>query len=42
MDSRERNWLFLLVGVFLVFNIITLSPLIPWQNWLIWSSPEPD
>jgi cytochrome c oxidase subunit 2 len=42
MDSRERNWLFLLVGVFVVFNIITLSPLIPWQKWLLWSSPEPD
>ena len=42
MDPRERNWLFLLVGVFLVFNIITLSPLIPWQEWLLWSSPEPD
>ncbi len=42
MDHRERNWLFVLVGVFLVFNIITLSPLIPWQKWLLWSSPVPD
>jgi cytochrome c oxidase subunit 2 len=42
MDHRERNWLFVLIGVFLVFNIITLSPLIPWQEWLLWSSPEPD
>ncbi|MFC2030553.1 hypothetical protein ACFLWA_07495 [Chloroflexota bacterium] len=42
MDHRERNWLFVLVGVFLVFNIVTLSPLIPWQQWLFWSSPEPD
>jgi cytochrome c oxidase subunit 2 len=41
MDPRERNWLFLLVGVFLLFNILTLSPLIPWQEWLLWSSPEP-
>ena len=42
MDHRERNWLFVLVGVFLVFNVVTLSPLIPWQEWLFWSSPEPD
>jgi cytochrome c oxidase subunit 2 len=42
MDHRERNWLFVLVGVFLVFNIVTLSPLIPWQEWLFWSNPEPD
>ena len=41
MDPRERNWLIFLVAVFLVSNIITLSPLIPWQEWLLWSSPEP-
>lgn len=42
MDPRERNWLFILIGVFLVFNIITLSPPIPWQQWLFWSNPTPD
>ena len=42
MDHRERNWLFVLIGVFLVFNIVTLSPLIPWQHWLLWGSPTPD
>jgi cytochrome c oxidase subunit 2 len=42
MDSRERNWLFVLIGVFLIFNIVTLSPLIPWQKWLLWSKPAPD
>jgi cytochrome c oxidase subunit 2 len=42
MDVRERNWLFVLVGVFLVFNIVTLSPLVPWQKWMFWSSPAPD
>jgi cytochrome c oxidase subunit 2 len=42
MDHRERNWLFVLIGVFLVFNVVTLSPLIPWQKWLLWSKPEPN
>jgi cytochrome c oxidase subunit 2 len=42
MDHRERNWLFVLIGVFLVFNVVTLSPLIPWQRWLLWSKPEPN
>jgi cytochrome c oxidase subunit 2 len=42
MDHRERNWLFVLIGVFLVFNIVTLSPLVPWQKWLFWSRPVPD
>jgi cytochrome c oxidase subunit 2 len=42
MDHRERNWLFVLIGAFLVFNVVTLSPLIPWQEWLLWSQPAPD
>jgi cytochrome c oxidase subunit 2 len=42
MDARERRWLFLLVGIFLVFNVVTLSPAIPWQKWLLWSDPTPD
>jgi cytochrome c oxidase subunit II len=41
MDVRERRWLYLLIAVFLVFNIITLSPLIPWQKWLLWGDPTP-
>ncbi len=42
MDKRERNWLFVLVAVFVVFNVITFSPLVPWQKWLLWSNPIPD
>jgi cytochrome c oxidase subunit 2 len=42
MDVRERRWLYVLIGVFLVFNAITLSPLVPWQKWLLWSKPTPD
>ena len=41
MDARERRWLFVLICVFVVFNLVVLSPLIPWQRWLIWSRPEP-
>lgn len=41
MDVRERRWLYLLIAVFLVFNIVTLSPLVPWQRWLLWSQPTP-
>lgn len=41
MDVRERRWLFVLLGVFLVFNVITLSPLVPWQRWLLWTHPQP-
>jgi cytochrome c oxidase subunit 2 len=41
MEVRERRWLFVLIGVFLVFNALTLSPLVPWQKWLLWSKPTP-
>ena len=41
MDVRERRWLYVLIGVFLVFNVVTLSPLVPWQRWLLWSKPAP-
>jgi len=27
--------------VFLAINVLTLSPLVPWQRWLVWSSPAP-
>jgi cytochrome c oxidase subunit II len=41
MDKEERIWLGILVGIFLVFNVITLSPLVPWQQWLLWSDDAP-
>ena len=41
MDKRERYWLYVLIAVFLVFNVVTLSPLVPWQKWLLWSNPTP-
>ncbi len=42
MDRRERRWLYVLIGVFLVFNAVTLSPIVPWQKWLLWSESTPD
>ena len=42
MDVRERRWLYVLIGVFVVFNAVTLSPLVPWQRWLLWAKPTPD
>jgi cytochrome c oxidase subunit 2 len=42
MERSERLWLGLLVLVALAFNVVTLSPLVPWQSWLVWSQPTPD
>ena len=41
MEKEERTWFGVLVAVFLAFNVITLSPLVPWQQWLLWSHPAP-
>lgn len=41
MEKKERIWLGVLVAVFLVFNAVTLSPLVPWQRWMLWSRPTP-
>jgi cytochrome c oxidase subunit 2 len=42
MDKSERNWFIFLILVFLVFNILTFSPLVPWQKWTLWEHPSPD
>lgn len=31
-----------LVVVFLIVNVITLSPVVPWQRWNLWGRPEAD
>jgi cytochrome c oxidase subunit 2 len=42
MAKEERLWFGFLIVVVLLFNAVTLSPLIPWQKWLLWSQPAPD
>ncbi len=41
MQRAEKRWLLILATVAVAFNVITLSPLVPWQRWMVWSSPEP-
>ena len=41
MERAEKRWLFVLAAVAVAFNVITLSPLVPWQRWMVWSTPEP-
>lgn len=41
-DYSERNWLFMLIRIILVSNAVTLSPIIRWQKWLLWSKPTPE
>lgn len=42
MERQERLWFGLLILVAVVFNAVTLSPVVPWQKWLLWSHPTPD
>ena len=41
MDREERIWLGVLVVVFVLVNAITLSPIVPWQKWILWARPKP-
>lgn len=41
MERAEKRWLLVLAAVAVAFNVITLSPLVPWQQWMVWSPPQP-
>jgi len=41
MDKEEKRYLYGLIIAALVINLITVSPLTPWQDWLFWSKPAP-
>jgi len=42
MEKKEKLWFALLIVIALTFNVVTLTPAIPWQKWLLWSHPSPD
>jgi heme/copper-type cytochrome/quinol oxidase subunit 2 len=41
MHGNERNWLYFLLAVVLLGNLVTLSPLIPSANYGIWKQSTP-
>jgi heme/copper-type cytochrome/quinol oxidase subunit 2 len=41
MERKERNWLYFLLAVVLLGNLVTLSPLIPSANFGIWPQSSP-
>jgi len=41
MERQEKRYLYVLIVVALLINIVTTSPLIPWQGWLFWSKAAP-
>jgi heme/copper-type cytochrome/quinol oxidase subunit 2 len=41
MERKEKNWLYFLVAVVLIGNLVTLSPLIPSVNYGMWTQSTP-
>jgi len=41
MESKERSWLYFLIAMVLLGNLITLSPLIPSANYGLWTQSTP-
>ena len=41
IERTEKRYFFALVIIALSVNLVTLSPLVPWQSWLYWSTPTP-
>ena len=41
VEKVEKQYFYGLLIVAILINIVTLSPLVPWQNWLYWSAPTP-
>ncbi len=42
MEKSEKYWFGVLIVIALLFNVLTLSNLVPWQKWLLWTHPTPD
>lgn len=40
MDKREFRFFLGIVIVVIIAHIITLSPLVPWQKWRLWTQPQ--
>jgi heme/copper-type cytochrome/quinol oxidase subunit 2 len=41
MEKKERSWLYFLLAMVLIGNLVTLSPLIPSANYGLWSQATP-
>ena len=41
MEKAETRWLYVLIIVFVIVNVVTLSSLIPSHSWQLWQNPEP-
>lgn len=40
MDKREFRFFIILIAIVIIAHVITLSPLVPWQKWRLWSEPK--
>lgn len=42
MEKREKKFFLLMIVVAVAINAVMLSPLIPWQRWMLWHRPFPE
>jgi heme/copper-type cytochrome/quinol oxidase subunit 2 len=41
MEKKERSWLYFLLAIVLIGNLVTLSPLVPSANFGLWTQATP-
>jgi len=41
MEKEEKIWLGIIALVAIIFNAVTLSPLVPWVHWDLFNPPQP-
>ncbi len=41
MEREEKIWLGIIAIFAIIFNVVTLSPLVPWVYWDIFNPPQP-
>ena len=41
IDKREKVFFFSLISVVIFAHVVTLSNLVPWQKWKLWTDPTP-
>ena len=41
MEKAEKRYLYLLVVIAILVNVVAISPIAPGQSWLFWSRPIP-
>ena len=42
MEREEKIWLGIIATFAIIFNVVTLSPVVPWVQWDLFAPPKPE